>query len=226
MKYAGVAMSLESPGHRAKGSFHVVEQAAPCSRAESRDRPGGSGDPHRALFGGGGNRARSRRHLCDLPRRVVPCGGDADRSGHDGARDRTPHRPHPRPRRQRLRRAGVLRLGDRHRVQGRLHAERRQVDRHTDHDCVVQDQDPGTATRERRALQRDGDRRVDERVGRGIGARLGLPQPDADERRLCVRRRVGAGAGRRGRQGAPRLVRRSRTRHRGTGTLRNAPPPR
>ena len=153
-----------------------------------------------------GHRSHSRRCRHVVRRGELPRRGHPDRPGHGRAHRRAPHRPSARARRQRLRRAGVLRLGDGDRLQGRLHAERRQVDHHADDDGELQDQDHRAPARQPGPLQRDRDRRVDERVGRRVGTRLGLPQSDADARRLRLRRRLRAEA-RRGRWvGAPRVT--------------------
>ncbi len=114
---------VESPAHCTKGAVDDVEQQALSDRAQSRYRPGRPGGAPRAGPVDPGDPAGGGRRHRVLVRRELPRRGEPDRSRHGGAHRRTPFRPVARPRRQRLRRAGVLRLGDCHRVQARLHAQ-------------------------------------------------------------------------------------------------------
>ena len=75
-------------------------------------------------------------------------------------------------------------------------------------------------------VQRHRRGRVAQRVGRRVLTRLGLPQPDADARRLCLGRRVGPGACHRWWFLHPRRPDGRRPRARGAEPLRVPPPPR
>src|ERR1019366_7867556 len=87
----------------------------------------------------------------------------------------------------RVRRARVLRLRHGARVHGDIVACRRPLDNRPVGGCLLQDEGRRSPSGLSCEVQRHRGSRVDERIGRRVGSRLGLPQSHAHARRLCVR---------------------------------------
>ncbi len=98
------------------------------------------------------------------------------------------------PRGARIRRAGVLRLRDGPRLHRHVRAGRRPLVDQTVDVGLLQDEDHRSPAGLRREVQRHRGGRVDERLGRRVGSRLGLPQSHARARRVRLRGCVGPGA--------------------------------